>query len=78
MTLAELRKLYERTWQISESIGSGWYAVRRNAISAQGREHGLSDVRCGATLVELARNLEAETRLESQAWRHVPVRHAPS
>ncbi|MFI6888506.1 hypothetical protein [Streptosporangium canum] len=77
MTLAELRKLYGRVWRISEGIGSGWYAVRRNAISAQGREHGLSDARCGASLVELAHNLEDETRLESQAWRHVRVRKMP-
>ncbi|MFI6800742.1 hypothetical protein [Streptosporangium canum] len=72
-----MTKLYGRTWRIAESVGGGWYAVRRAAVSAQGREHGLSDVRCGVSLVELAHNLEAETRLESQAWRHVRVRHAP-
>lgn len=72
--LAELRRRYERTWTISESLGDGCYAVRRATLSTHGREHGLSDVQCGATLVELARNLEAETRLESQSCRTVPMR----
>ncbi|MEV6863106.1 hypothetical protein AB0M44_19150 [Streptosporangium subroseum] len=48
--------------------------MRRTGISAYGRDHGLSDVRCGATLVELARNLDDETRLESQPWQRVPMR----
>ncbi|MBB4942356.1 hypothetical protein FHR32_006742 [Streptosporangium album] len=74
MTLAELTALYGRTWTISASVGGGWYAVRRAAISTYGREHGLSDVRCGANLVELTSNLEAEMRLESQRWRHASVR----
>ncbi|WP_449066306.1 hypothetical protein, partial [Planomonospora algeriensis] len=53
------------------------YAVRRASISGHGREYGLSDVRCGANLVELSRNLEAETRLECQAWPRVPMRRVP-
>ncbi|MDP9844315.1 hypothetical protein [Streptosporangium lutulentum] len=74
MTLAELKAHYGRTWTISEGIGDGWYAVRRAAMSAYGREHGLSDVRCGPTLMELARNLEAETRLENRSWLRVSLR----
>lgn len=74
VTLSELTKLYGRIWTISEGVGGGWYAMRRTGISAYGRDHGLSDVRCGATLVELARNLDDETRLESQPWQRVPMR----
>lgn len=70
-------KLYGRTWTIAEGIGGGWYAVWRADISAYGLEHGLSNIRCGATLAELARHLDTETRLENQPWRRVPLRAAP-
>lgn len=71
MTLGELVKLYGRTWKFSEAVGGGWYAVRRADLSSYGLEHGLSNVRCGGSLAELACNLEAEMRLENQAWRRV-------
>lgn len=74
VTLAELKTRHGRTWVVSDAIGGGWYAVRRVAVSTHGRERGLSDVRCGATLVELARNLEAEIRLENQTWIRAPAR----
>ncbi|WP_440071180.1 hypothetical protein [Streptosporangium sp. OZ121] len=63
---------YGRTWIITET-GDGWYAVRRTNLPAYGLEHGLCNVRCGATVGELARNLEEETRLENQSWRRVPL-----
>lgn len=74
MSVAELVMLHGRTWSISEAVGGGWYAVRRVVLSSYGLEHGLSNVRCGASLAELARNLEAEARLERQPWRRVPLR----
>ncbi|MBB2909523.1 hypothetical protein FHS43_000769 [Streptosporangium becharense] len=74
MTLAELTACHGRTWTISGAVGGGWYAVRRAALSVYARAHGLSDIRCGATLDELAHRLEAETRLERQAWRRIPAR----
>ncbi|GAA2863348.1 hypothetical protein GCM10010517_22380 [Streptosporangium fragile] len=61
---------------ISDGAGAGWYAVRRAPLSAHGLEHGLSDVRCGADLVELNHHLEAELRLEKQMWEHAPLRRA--
>ncbi|WP_433246247.1 hypothetical protein ACQPYK_44885 [Streptosporangium sp. CA-135522] len=76
VTLAELRTRHGRTWTISDAVGGGWYAVRRVVVSAHGSAHGLSDVRCGATLTELARNLEAETRLEGQIWMRAPSQRA--
>ncbi|WP_436759974.1 hypothetical protein [Streptosporangium sp. V21-05] len=77
MTLAELTRLHGRTWTIAEAVGGGWYAVRRADMSAYGLEHGLSNIRCGTTLAELARRLDTETRLENQPWRRVPLRAAP-
>ncbi|WP_329091308.1 MULTISPECIES: hypothetical protein [unclassified Streptosporangium] len=69
----ELITRYGQTWTISEGTGGGWYAVRRTNMSAYGLEHGLCNVRCGATVRELARNLEEETQLENQPWRRVPL-----
>ncbi|MER5645985.1 hypothetical protein [Streptosporangium sp. NPDC002524] len=75
--MAELTKLYGHTWTISEAAGGGWYAVRRADMSVYGLEHGLSNIRCGATLAELARRLDTETRLENRPWRRVPLTSAP-
>nr|SBO91968.1 hypothetical protein BN4615_P1482 [Nonomuraea gerenzanensis] len=45
-------------WQIYDLAG-GWAAVRTHLVP---RTSELSNVRCGETLEELVRNLEAETR----------------
>ncbi|MEV4291104.1 hypothetical protein AB0K40_36810 [Nonomuraea bangladeshensis] len=51
-------------WQITDMSG-GWIAMRINFMP---RVSGLSNVRCGETLEELAGNLHAETRRQkSQA-----------
>ncbi|GAA2905788.1 hypothetical protein GCM10010517_71950 [Streptosporangium fragile] len=76
VTLAQLVARFGRAWTICEAVGGGWYAVRRAGISVYGHHHGLSDVRCGASLAELARHLEAEKRLEGQTWQRVPTRPA--
>jgi hypothetical protein len=46
-------------WQVQDMAG-GWVAIRRNLVPPK---RGLSNVRCGETLDELAANLQAETRL---------------
>ncbi|YCK41467.1 hypothetical protein ACNF49_47680 [Actinomadura sp. ATCC 39365] len=46
-------------WRIIDVTG-GWVAFRVPLVS---RDSGLSNVRCGATLAELAGNLQAESRL---------------
>lgn len=66
MTLQELTARYGNVWTIAKAVGDGWYAIRRAFVSAYGRKCGLSDVRCGMTLAELARNLEAETQRENR------------
>ncbi|GLW05463.1 hypothetical protein Misp01_05930 [Microtetraspora sp. NBRC 13810] len=48
---------------IREAVGGGWYALR-TFISTYAQRLGMSDVRYGATLGELARHLEAERRLD--------------
>lgn len=47
-------------WRIIDVTG-GWVAFRVPLVS---RDSGLSNVRCGATLAELAGNLQAESRLQ--------------
>jgi hypothetical protein len=52
-------------WHITD-ISGGWVAYRVTFVP---RGSGLSNVRCGATLEELAGNLQAEIRLqESSSW----------
>lgn len=46
-------------WDILDGAGGGWYAIRTVLLPRQSR---LSNVRCGANLDELRRNLESETR----------------
>ncbi|MEV4548425.1 hypothetical protein [Nonomuraea wenchangensis] len=46
-------------WEIIEGAGGGYIAIRRVLVPSAG---GLSNVRCGATLAELHRHLEEETR----------------
>ncbi|GAA3575771.1 hypothetical protein GCM10022419_066180 [Nonomuraea rosea] len=45
-------------WQITDMPG-GWVAMRVNFVP---KNSGLSNVRCGGTLEELAENLYAEIR----------------
>ncbi|GAA3410123.1 hypothetical protein GCM10018952_13380 [Streptosporangium vulgare] len=68
MTLNELKAVYGRRWSISASLGGGWYAVRREDLSLKSLQRGLSHVRCGQTLEELACRLAAEKRIEEQWW----------
>ncbi|MER5648537.1 hypothetical protein [Streptosporangium sp. NPDC002524] len=65
--LRDLMARHGRTWIIAEGSGGGCYAVRRVSLWAHGLERGLCNVRCGATVEELARNLEEETRLERRS-----------
>ncbi|MEO3813341.1 hypothetical protein ABGB17_30455 [Sphaerisporangium sp. B11E5] len=64
VTIAELNAKYSRRWLVSDAVGGGWYAVRRQGLSALLLRHGLSNVRCAATLEELAAHLAAESQLE--------------
>ncbi|MFC6081138.1 hypothetical protein [Sphaerisporangium aureirubrum] len=65
VTIAELNAKYSRRWLVSDAVGGGWYAVRRQGLSSLLLRHGLSNVRCAATLEELAGHLAAEARLEA-------------
>jgi hypothetical protein len=68
MTIAELTRRYGRHWKISEGTAGGYYALRRHGLSESARHAGLSTVRAGATLTELATNLEEETRLTDRVF----------
>lgn len=67
-TPRELAAKYGQRWIISQGMGGGWYAVRRNSVSQQSVLRGLSNVRGGATTEELGRNLAEETRIEERWW----------
>lgn len=54
-------------WHIIDMAG-GWVAIRANLVP---KNSGLSNVRCGETLEELAGNLHAETRLQRSGTRAV-------
>ncbi|MER6575137.1 hypothetical protein [Nonomuraea sp. NPDC001023] len=47
-------------WRIIDVTG-GWVAFRVPLVSG---DSGLSNVRCGATMAELAGNLQTESRLQ--------------
>lgn len=66
VTLGELAACYGKRWRISAGVAGGFYAVRHHDISPQAMELGLSTVRAGATLDELARHLAVETDLENR------------
>lgn len=66
--LRELNAAYGRRWKISPAVGGGWYAVRPHDLSPVCLQRGLSNVRCGQTLEELAAHLAAEARIEAQWW----------
>jgi hypothetical protein len=64
VTLAGLEAAYGRHWVITDSAGGGWIAVRRHGASPGALARGLSNVRCAATLAELAGHLAGETEME--------------
>ena len=72
--LNQLSECYGRRWLISPGVGAGWYAIRRGPFSTHMHDLGLSEVRCGATLADLAAGLEIETRLEDQSRQCAPLR----
>ncbi len=76
VTLQHLRGKYGRQWVINDGAGGGWYAVRRLNVSTHAVARGLSNVRCGASLDELAKNLASETRLEEQLHTRATARTA--
>ncbi|MGW4409178.1 hypothetical protein ACWEJ6_34465 [Nonomuraea sp. NPDC004702] len=60
---AQLLRAGNPGWHIHDVTG-GWVAVRRSPVP---RGSVLSNVRCGATLDELAEHLAEETRIETTA-----------
>ncbi|MER6580006.1 hypothetical protein [Nonomuraea sp. NPDC001023] len=66
---AQLVRAGNPGWHIHDVTG-GWVAVRRSPVP---RGSVLSNVRCGATLDELAENLAEETRIETTAARRHPA-----
>ncbi|WP_248959786.1 hypothetical protein [Sphaerisporangium perillae] len=69
VTIDELKAKYSRNWLVSDAVGGGWYAVRRHGVSRSLVQRGLSNVRCAATLDELAAHLAAEAHLEERLLR---------
>ncbi|GII77500.1 hypothetical protein Sru01_24820 [Sphaerisporangium rufum] len=65
-SITHLRETYGKHWLVSDAVGGGWYAVRRHGVSRALLQRGLSNVRCAATLDELAGHLAAESLLESR------------
>ncbi|MCW2880794.1 MAG: hypothetical protein JWQ95_4894 [Sphaerisporangium sp.] len=66
VTIVELKARYGRHWLVSDAVGGGWYAVRRHGVSRDLLQRGLSNVRCAATLDELAGHLTAEVQTEKR------------
>ncbi|MEV0233614.1 hypothetical protein [Nonomuraea sp. NPDC050786] len=77
VSLSSLKNEYGREWAISDAVGGGWYAVRRVLLPDRCNEGGLSNVRCGRTLEELARNLAEERRFEAPCVADAPLRSSP-
>ncbi|GAA2847426.1 hypothetical protein GCM10010517_04490 [Streptosporangium fragile] len=66
-TIAVLITRYGRHWLVSEAVGGGYYAVRRNGLSEEIlRRRGLSNVLCAAVPGEMARLLAAERERENR------------
>ncbi len=61
VTLRELISAFPG-WEIQDAAGGGWYAV---GIVPVPTHNGLSNVRCGGTLDELYKHLEAESRSQA-------------
>ncbi|WP_066369743.1 hypothetical protein [Herbidospora mongoliensis] len=66
MKLSELAEKYGRRWDITGSGTEGWTAVRRQLIRQEALDRGLSNVRCGNTLEDLAARLKEE---EAAEWK---------
>ncbi|WP_329424371.1 hypothetical protein OG339_28630 [Streptosporangium sp. NBC_01495] len=66
-TIAILIARYGRHWLISEAMGGGYYAVRRQSLSEEVLDRrNLSNVMCTGTLGEMARRLAAENEREGR------------
>lgn len=65
VTLQGLEETFGKWWKIEEACG-GWYAVRRHSVSEVNIGRGMSNVRCGQTLAELAGHLAEEKRTETR------------
>ncbi|GAA3215915.1 hypothetical protein [Nonomuraea helvata] len=74
VSLSSLKNEYGREWTISDAVSGGWYAVRRVLLPDPNNERRLSNVRCGRTLEELARNLAEERGLEATCLADAPLR----
>ncbi|GAA1267575.1 hypothetical protein GCM10009677_20040 [Sphaerisporangium rubeum] len=66
VSLAGLTEIYGRHWEIMDSAGGGWIAVRRHGVAGSALARGLSNVRCAETLSELAGYLAKEAELEQR------------
>ncbi|WP_062349423.1 hypothetical protein [Herbidospora yilanensis] len=66
MRLSELAERYGRRWDITGSDVEGWTAVRRQLVRQEALDRGLSNVRCGNTLADLAVRLKEE---EESEWK---------
>ncbi|WP_433217192.1 hypothetical protein [Microtetraspora malaysiensis] len=74
VTIRGLEAEYGKQWTISHAAGGGWCAVRRTNLPPQRVARGLSNVRCGADLEELARHLAEEKRGEEKDSARPPLR----
>ncbi len=63
-TLSTLVAQHGKRWIISEAAGEGYYAVRRLNLGFDQLALGLSAVRCGKDLPELAKHLDEEKQRE--------------
>ncbi|GLW99461.1 hypothetical protein [Microtetraspora sp. NBRC 16547] len=66
VTLRSLEAEYGKQWTTTDAAGGGWCAVRRTNLAPQKVARGLSNVRCGGDLEELARHLAEEKRGEEK------------
>ena len=63
LTLSHLTGAFP-DWEIHDAAGGGWYAIRTVLVPPTCE---LSNIRCGANLDELSKNLTAETRHPSHS-----------
>ncbi|MDH2429770.1 hypothetical protein [Sphaerisporangium sp. TRM90804] len=68
VTVSELHRRYGVRWDIFDGVAGGWIAVRRDRLSGAALARGMSNVRCAATLDELASFLATETEIENRPW----------
>lgn len=62
-------------WEIIDGAGGGYIAIRLVLVPSAS---GLSNVRCGATLAELHRHLEGETRRRARQAVAPPSSESPA